>query len=470
MNRYKKLLSNSGLFLIANFGSKILSFLLVRFYTEVLTTTEYGIIDVVNTTAGLAYPIVSLCIIDAVMRFAIDDTENREKILSTGILVIGIGNIVFLALSPALKILEFFDSNFSMIYLITLTNCLYMLMAHFTRGIGNTKLFALAGIVHTAIQIGLNLLFLLVFSWGVTGYLLSIIVSNLLITAFLILTGRLYRYITVKPSKKFFLSMLAYALPLIPNAIFWWIMQSADKYAIMYILTNAENGLYSVANKIPTIIATVSSIFFQAWQLSSVDEAQAPDKKEFYSNVFLNSSMPLVIFSSFLITFIRPVFRIIADEAYFEGWVSAPFLMIAMVFSYYSSFLGTNYATMKKTTGVFYTTVVGAVINVILNIALTPLLGIRGTAIATFISFFITWLVRAFDTRKFVSISYPFKTFLAPNALLILQAALMTFGVTNMGIHGAFLLVITLLYIRPLFALCKGAMGVVTKLLTKKER
>ena len=54
MNKYNKLLKNSGIFFIANFGSKVLTFLLVRFYTEVLTTSEYGTIDLLNTTARKA--------------------------------------------------------------------------------------------------------------------------------------------------------------------------------------------------------------------------------------------------------------------------------------------------------------------------------------------------------------------------------------------------------------------------------
>lgn len=42
MKKYKYLFKNVGLLTISNFGSKILSFLLVPLYTSLLTTGEYG--------------------------------------------------------------------------------------------------------------------------------------------------------------------------------------------------------------------------------------------------------------------------------------------------------------------------------------------------------------------------------------------------------------------------------------------
>ncbi len=73
MNKYHNLAKNTGLFFISNFGSKIVTFLLVRFYTELLTTEEYGTLDIINTTVNLAIPIITLCVTEAVLRFSIDD-------------------------------------------------------------------------------------------------------------------------------------------------------------------------------------------------------------------------------------------------------------------------------------------------------------------------------------------------------------------------------------------------------------
>ena len=267
MSKYSKLIKNTGVFFIANFGSKILAFLLVRFYTEFLSTQEYGIIDLLTTTSSLAFPIVTLCVTEAVLRFSIDDKDNRGKILTNGLLVAFIGNFVFVFSAPLFVRLDAFADNVWWIYLLTLSNSLYTISAHFSRGIGQSKLFAMSGVVHTILQLGLNILFLAAFSWGIKGYLVASVLANVVTTFFVLIFGKLHIYIIRNIDKKYLKTMLIYAMPLIPNSIFWWMMQSANRYIILYLLSSADNGLYAVANKIPTLITTFSGIFFQAWQI-----------------------------------------------------------------------------------------------------------------------------------------------------------------------------------------------------------
>ena len=73
MNRkYKRLFSDTILFAISKFGSKILTILLVPLYTSVLSTEDYGTADIIITTACILYPILTLSISDATLRFTLD--------------------------------------------------------------------------------------------------------------------------------------------------------------------------------------------------------------------------------------------------------------------------------------------------------------------------------------------------------------------------------------------------------------
>ena len=455
MSKYSKLAQNTSTFFIANFGSKILTFLLVRYYTELLSTEEYGIIDLLNTTASLAFPIITLCITEAVLRFSIDDLENRGKILTNGLLVAVIGNLLFVFSAPVFEKFGTFSSNVSWIYLLTLTNSLYAITAHFSRGIGKAKLFAFAGVLHTFLQIGLNILFLLVFSLGITGYLMASVLANLLTSIVIFLSGKLHRYIIKNVDAKYLKMMLAYSIPLIPNSIFWWIMQSSNRYLITYMLSPADNGLYAVANKIPTLITTISSIFFQAWQISSVEEANSTQKNHFFTQIFGGLSTLLILSTSFIMVVLQPVYRLLTEESYYSGWTCTPFLLCAMVYSCYSSFLGTNYVAMKKTAGVFLTTVAGAVVNVVLCILLLPIMGLEGTALATLVAFIITWVCRIFGTRNFVKIEYPFFSFWIPSLLILCQAVLLTFGVCSILVQLAFFIAVILLFIKDIVKFSK---------------
>ena len=132
MGKYNKLAKNTGVFFIANFGSKVLTFLLVRFYTELLSPSEYGIIDLLNTTASLAFPLVTLCVMEAVLRFSIDDIDNRGKILTNGLFVTVLGNLAFVLTAPIFSHIDNFADNVVWLYLLTLTNSLFTLFAFFT--------------------------------------------------------------------------------------------------------------------------------------------------------------------------------------------------------------------------------------------------------------------------------------------------------------------------------------------------
>lgn len=452
MNKYSKLAQNTTIFFIANFGSKALSFLFVRFYTELLTTVEYGIIDLLYTTANLATPIITLCITEAVLRFSIDDEQNRGKILTNGMLVAVLGNLLFVFTAPLFMKFETFSDNVVWIYLLTFTNCIYTIVAHFSRGIGKSKIFALSGIVHTFLQIALNILLLVGFSLGIKGYLIASVLSNMLTAVVVIVLGKLHTYIMKNIDRKYLKQMIIYAFPLIPNSIFWWMMQSANRYIITFLLSASYNGLYAVANKIPTLITTISSIFFQAWQISAIEDAKSDNRSSFYTTVFNGFSTMLIVATSALMIVLQPLYKIMTEESYHSSWICVPFLLCATLFSCYTSFLGTNYVAMKKTKGVFFTTVGGAIVNVVLNFLLLPFIDIRGTALATMAAFFVTWITRVFDTRKFVKIKYSVNGFVLPMIIVVIQATLLTFGVKSVFIQLALFGVICLLCLKTIIA------------------
>ena len=80
MDKNKTLIKNIGLFTIGSFGSKILSFLLVPLYTAVLSTSEYGSVDLITSTASLLTPILLLSIFDATLRFGMDPEYKKEDV------------------------------------------------------------------------------------------------------------------------------------------------------------------------------------------------------------------------------------------------------------------------------------------------------------------------------------------------------------------------------------------------------
>ena len=146
---------------------------------------------------------------------------------------------------------------------------------------------------------------------------------------------------------------------------------------------------------------------------------------------------------------------LLVGDAFSEGWVYTPFLIMAMNFSALASFFGTNYVAMKKTNGALYTSLIAAVVNTILNIVFTAIFGISGTAFATMISYAILWLVRMMDTRKFVIIKTKVTKMVLTYILLIVQATMIAFGIANMGVHMAMLVALALIHFNDTLCIIK---------------
>ena len=98
--------------------------------------------------------------------------------------------------------------------------------------------------------------------------------------AFLWVTARLYRYMKSfrRLPRGTVREMIVYSLPLIPATIMWSITNVSDRFFVTYYLGEAQNGIYSVAYKLPTIISVISAIFTQAWQLSAIGERESEDR------------------------------------------------------------------------------------------------------------------------------------------------------------------------------------------------
>ena len=96
-DREKSLIKNTGILAIGTLASKVFSFFLLPLYTAVLTTEDYGTVDVLQTVALFAMPFVTLQLCSAVFRFIIEKKEDLEKttVITTGIFVESVNVILF---------------------------------------------------------------------------------------------------------------------------------------------------------------------------------------------------------------------------------------------------------------------------------------------------------------------------------------------------------------------------------------
>ncbi|BBN97851.1 polysaccharide biosynthesis C-terminal domain-containing protein [Sporolactobacillus terrae] len=418
-NRYKKLALNSIIFAIGNLGSKVIALALIPLYTFYLSKQAYGTVDLMTTTISLLLPIFAMSIYDAVLRFVMDKSYDKSTVLNNGLALTLIGAFVALALFPLFMKIFPFANYMIYFYLLLLTKSINTVLLQYIRADGKVKLFASVGIISALVILVGNTVSLVVLNLGLPGYLVSLIIAEVVSLLIMITLGNIIKQISIFKIKMIVLKeMLVYSIPLIPNTLMWWVMGVSDRYIITYFVGISANGLYALANKIPNILSVVNSIFFQAWQMSAIEEADSKSKSEFYSKIFSILATAMFICASIILLFLKLIMHLVVAHEYFESWEYVPFLLLAVIFSSFSGFLGTNYIAAKNTVGVFRTSIIGAVINVSLNFALIPIIGVNGASISTMISFLAIWLIRIYETKKFVQIKINTKQ-LIPNLLLI---------------------------------------------------
>ncbi len=424
MNKYKKLASNTFIFALGTFSSKVLVFLMMPFYTRVMSSESYGIVDIIVQTCTLLIPLASIGINNGVIRFGLEKKLNQKSVFTFGFLTIMAGFLLMLLCRPLLKSITVTAPYTDLMIFYVLMSCLQGLVSQFARARGFIRLYAIDGIFRTVMTILLNILFLVNFQWGIVGYILSTILTDALSTLLIFLIARLHIYISFADLKQSIaFGMLKYSVPLIPNTVCNWIVSISDRYLITYMIGSSANGIYAIANKIPTILMIVANIFSEAWQISAVGEEE--DRSHFFSKVMEVYQSVAFLTAAILIATAKLTTFLLASLEFYSAWKYIPFLVLATTFSCLASFLSSIYMVEKKSIYTLITTMLSAGINIGLNLLWIPKYGITGAAFATFISYFIMFAIRALHTRRYVKIRWKTQNFFLSFSLVLVESTLM---------------------------------------------
>ena len=406
--KYKYLGKNTLIFAISSFGTKFLSFLLVPLYTNVLSTKEYGTADLITTTATLLIFVLTIDIADAVLRFTIERKKFQNEILSYGIRVLVIGSLwcaIGLGVVALTGWLDWPLYYFLFVLLYFLSTALYQILTNYLRVIDKVIHVAIAGIVSSlGIIIG-NVVLLLYFKIGILGYLISIILGPIMASIYCIVVIHepISIYIKNKCDNNTMLAMRTYCIPMIFNNVALWINAFLDRYFITGYCGLEENGIYSVASKIPTILATCYTVFSQAWNLSAIKEFDPEDKDGFFSKTYSAYNALITIVCSILILFNIPLARFLYAKDFFVAWQYSSVLLLSVMFNSLTIILGSIFSAVKKTKIIATTTVLSAAVNIVFNVVLIPVIGILGAAIATVMAYLVMWVLRLKFSQKYIS-------------------------------------------------------------------
>jgi len=414
LDKYKKLAANTLVFAIGSFGSKILLLLLTRLYTHHIPSADNSTKSLLEQTANFIIPIVTLSIAEAVIRYGLDREYDNKEVFTSACIVEAAGMIILLLLSPLLNFLPYAHGYVILLLLFIIASSFRQLSSQFVRARGMVKLFALDGILATLTLFIFNIIFISGLHMGVTGFMLSSIMTDFCSGCFLWIVAKLWKFFKLKKfNPEMMKTMLRFSIPMIPTAVLWIITGFSDRIFVRY-MTAAQSpdvgevaaGVYDAASKVPNLISMVSTIFFQAWNMSAITENNSKDRGKFYQKIFSAYQSVMFLGAAFMIALVKPLSAILIDSstdpAYARAFEFTPILIIGVLMMSLNQFLSSIYTATQKTTHSFWTSLIAACTNLILNVILIYKWGVQGAVIATFMSYFVCYLVRIVDTRKLI--------------------------------------------------------------------
>ena len=397
----KKTINKLFYYAVGTFGSKVIYFLLVPFYSFFLSKSELGFYDIILASLTIITPIITIQVSDAVYRELHDPAKQSLKsanAFSSGLSVIFFGLLIFVFIAFIFNNL-FANKIFYELVLIQSSFTLYIFFQQSLRGLSLNKEYALMGTMNAFLLILFSIILVYFSAIELRNIVLSISCAQFISIIFAIYKIKFFKFFQIKNiSRAKVYELLNYSFPLLPNTLSWWIIDLGSRYIILLFIGIEENGLYAVAARYAGIIALVNSIFILSWQDYVINSKSKISLNtnyfSSYLNFFIAFQIGLVIlltsFSNELIYFTTP-----AD--FHNAARYLPILLISSAFASFCGFYGAFYLKEKRTKKIFTTTLIGSIINIAFCIALINYLGLYAVALASFVGFLITFLLRYRD-------------------------------------------------------------------------
>ena len=419
----KELMTNTLIIALGKFSTQVISYFLLPLYTSILSTSEYGVYDFIVTACLFLIPFITLLMEESMFRFLIDeDTKiGKMKVMSNACIYSILSMIIWCILLAI--IITIFNYKYTLVFILYIISCVFITLNNsISRGMGKIKIYSLSNFILSILTIILNILFIVTFKLGAFGLLYATVLANILTSLFIFFKLRIFKYIKFKyVKKKELIKMVKYSFPLVPNSVGWSIINISDRLIITLFLGSSDNGIYAMSNKFPNIINTFSGFFFIAFKENASKAIKDKNYKEYYDNIQEIVHASFISISMILITIVPFICGLFINKAYNEAYQYIPILIIALYYGNMSGFYGSLFVAFKETKIIGRSTIIGAVINLLVNIVLIKLIGIYAAVISTLISNFVVNFYRKKKMNNFYQVGKIKNYYISMIILIILS-------------------------------------------------
>ena len=391
MSREKTVVKNTLIMAIGTFLPRIINLLTTPIITSSTTDTQFGQLDLVTTTIlSFIVPLCTLQLEQALFRFLVDAKNEKEQksVITNGYAMI-FSLMLIVGIICLFTPIDLFNGSYKFLVIgyiwieIIATTSRFVLRA-FSKYKEYSILAALVVVVNFII-VSICLLWL---KTGYIGVLIALTLADVVGFIYVLFVCNIFKYFNFKYFRvKYATKMLRYALPFIPNTVSWYINQLSDRWIISIFLGAGANGVYALANKIPSIVNILYPAFNLAWTDSATRSVNDPDSSKYYNRMF-KMLFCIVSAGTVLLLATSPIiFNILCrNKSLYAAFNYTPILIIATYFYCFSQFFGSIYVAKKSAKNMSITTTMAAIINIVINLILIQVIGVLAAVLSTLIA------------------------------------------------------------------------------------
>lgn len=397
----RNVLKDSIIYGASDFILKLVNFSLFPVYAHIFKVDEYGTITLLSTIGGLIFLLLGLGMNNAVQRFYFEkkqDINYQKKIVTTGLWIITSWSILitFIIVGVSWLYSDYIESNYNIAWLLL---CIVLLTNIPSQVLQYTQdtlrlhfspwKYALVAFVKNISGALTGLLLILGFGMGIMGFFAGSFI------AFFIAMPLVYAFIRKDIvsgfDKELAKKLIKFGYPFIFTGLAYWIFGSIDRIMLTELSDKTNVGWLGIAFMFATVLSFINGAFGQAWSPHAYKiVAEDPENhRRVFSKIFTQWFFFIAITGSGVSLFSEELLMLTTPSEYWPASLCVVFLTMGLVLQ------GTTQITalgisLKHRTGLLTKAAwITAVANILLNFALIPVWGATGSAVATFLSYFI---------------------------------------------------------------------------------
>jgi O-antigen/teichoic acid export membrane protein len=410
MGKYTLTARRFGLTALVTPLTTLSNFILLPILTKNLAIADYGAWALIMVTLGILPWLITLGLPAAMTRFLAASTDKRdirEAFYSMGLFALLTSLIIsglFFLVVPQMAASLFHNDNTIALLLIPniLVACLTFYVLQYFVTFQQIKIYSALSIFNAYLNTVLIACFVLL-GHGIEGALIALLTQQLVGFALM-----LYLVVTqigvAIPKFRHVRQYLAFGVPLIPAGMAEWIVNSSDRYLIVFFLGAAAVGYYSpgyavgstismVAAPLVTLLLPVLSKYYDDNNIADVRTILRYSLK-YYSGIALPCVFAVSVLS-------KPILLVLTTpQIAANGYFITPLVAAGTALVGADSVFFVLLALKKKTTLIGSIWILSAVLNFALNLVLIPYLGLLGAALATFLAFVLAFMLTTYYSLR----------------------------------------------------------------------